>query len=271
MRSLGSLGFATTADQVAVEELLKRYPENDLPDWNSDIPPPLTVSSASVLEVLRNFPRGTSPGGYKFRCQHLLDAVDDTAPSVADCLENLALLICFLLTGRADTRIAPWLTGAPLRALYKRQGGVRPIAVGEILRRITSRLCCSAVKPQLPDFFLPSSQVGVGVKGGLEAAVHTLSGFIESHGDNPDLCCVKIDFSNAFNECQRSTFLRRVQRDFPEISAWSQWCALAISPSSQQLVCNKETLSVLCFSLSLFWMFWTALARLLASPFSCGI
>ena len=72
MRSLGSLGCATTADQVAVEEL-KRQPENDLPDWNSDIPPPLTVSSASVLEVLRNFPRGS-----KFRCQHLLDAVDGT-------------------------------------------------------------------------------------------------------------------------------------------------------------------------------------------------
>ena len=224
MRSLGSLGCATTADQVAVEELMKRHPENDLPDWNSDIPPPLTVSSASVLEVSRNFPRGTSPGGSKFRCQHLLDAVDGTAPSAADCLENLTLLICFLLSGRADTRISPWLTGAPLTALYKRQGGVRPIAVGEILRRITSRLCCSAVKPRLPEFFLPSGQVGVGIKGGLEAAVHTLSGFIESHGDNPDLCCVKIDFSNAFNECQRSTFLRRVQRDFPEIFAWCQWC-----------------------------------------------
>ena len=76
MRSLGSLGCATTDDQAAVEEIMKQHPENDLSDWNSDISPPVTVSSASVLEVLQNFPRGTSPGGSKLHCQHMLDAVD---------------------------------------------------------------------------------------------------------------------------------------------------------------------------------------------------
>ena len=56
-----------------------------------------------------------------------------------------------------DRRIAPWLTGAPLTAIYKKQegGGIRPIAVGETLRRLISRVCCSAVKFQLPDVFLP--------------------------------------------------------------------------------------------------------------------
>ena len=51
--------------------------------------------------------------------------------------------------------------------------------MGEVLRRLASRLCCSAVRPYLPDIFLPYGQVGVGVKGGLEAAVRAR--FAQTH------------------------------------------------------------------------------------------
>ena len=74
-----------------------------------------------------------------------------------DCLQNLTQYVCFLLSGQADVRIAPWLTGywltgAPSTALYKRQGGIR----------LVSRICCLAVRPYLQDVFVPSGQVGVG-------------------------------------------------------------------------------------------------------------
>ena len=52
-----------------------------------------------------------------------------------------------------------------------------------------------AVRSKLPGVFIPTGQVGVGIKGGLEAAIHCLSSFIESHADDRDLCCLKIDFS----------------------------------------------------------------------------
>ena len=224
MKALGSLGCASPDDTSALTELRQRHPEHSLPAWNEDIPPPLTVSSASVLAALRAFPPATSLGGSKLRCQHLLDAIDGTTtPSARDCLDRLTHFACFLLSGRADTRLAPWLTGAPLTALYKKQGGIRPIAVGEVVRRLISRLCCMAVRSRLPDVFIPTGQVGVGIRGGLEAAIHSLCSFIESNGSNADLCCLKIDFSNAFNECSRSTFLHRVHAEYPEIFAWSQW------------------------------------------------
>ena len=41
----------------------------------------------------------------------------------------------------------------------------------------------------------------MGVRGGLEAAVHSFSTVIDSQESDPNLCCLKIDFSNAFNEC----------------------------------------------------------------------
>ena len=57
------------------------------------------------------------------------------------------------------------------------------------------------MKEDLPDTFLSYSQVGVGVPGGLDAAVHTLSACIARYGSDPNLCCLKIDMTNAFNEC----------------------------------------------------------------------
>ena len=128
------------------------------------------------------------------------------------------------LSGRADVRISPWLVGAPLTALRKKSGGIRPIAVGEILRCLASRLCCMAVKSPLPEVFLPYGQVGVGVPGGVEAAIHALSALSDKHGHNVDLCCLKIDFSNAFNECFRLSFLHCLHREFPALFGWAQWC-----------------------------------------------
>ena len=61
------------------------------------------------------------------------------------------------------TSYFPIFPGAPLTALIKPGGGVRPITVGETLRRLVSKVCYLAVCSALPDVFLPFGQVGVGV------------------------------------------------------------------------------------------------------------
>ena len=142
------------------------------------------------------------PGASQLQFQHLLDAIDgNTSPSAKDCLDSLTCLLCFLLFGRADVRIAPWSCGAPITALLKKQGGIRLIAVGEILCRLPSRLLLLSSESCLTNVFLPYGQVGVGTRGGLEADSHSLSTIIDSHGNDPDLCCLKVDFQNAVNEC----------------------------------------------------------------------
>ena len=65
-----------------------------------------------------------------------------------------------------------------------------PIAVGETLHRLVSKVCCFAIRPTLPDTFLPFGQVGVGVSGDLEAVVHSLRTILSTVGSNPDLCCI---------------------------------------------------------------------------------
>ena len=217
---MGSKGVAPFNDVAAKEELLCRHPQSLLPFHSSDVPPPLVVQSSVVLAALRSFPRGTIPGSFGLRPQHLLDAVcGNTAPSASECLQALTRYINVLLSGKLDSRVAPWFCGAPLTALIKPGGGFRPIAVGETLRCLVSKVCCFAIRPALPDTFLPFGQVGVGVSGGLEAAVHSLRTILLTVGFNPDLCCLKADMSNAFNKCSRSSFLSRCKLVFPELFA----------------------------------------------------
>ena len=68
---------------------------------------------------------------------------------------------------------------------------MRPIAVGDVFRSLVSRLCCTAIKSDLLSFFIPYGQVGVGVKGGMRAAVHALRLYISENADDESLCLLK--------------------------------------------------------------------------------
>ena len=227
MRALGAEGCASTDDPKALSDLAARHPHHALPVLPQDYvqPPPIVASPDSVLSALRSFPQGSSPGGSRLRAQHLLDATaGSSSPAPSLCLAELTRFLNTLLAGRLDPQAAPWLVGAPLIALPKKNGSFRPIAIGEVLRRLTSRLCCLSVRSRLPEVFLPYNQVGVGIRGGLEAAVHSIRQCLSDRGQEENLCCFKVDMQNAFNECDRLTFLHRLHSSFPELVAWVHWC-----------------------------------------------
>jgi len=73
--------------------------------------------------------------------------------------------------------VSPVLFGGNLIALEKKSGGIRPIAVGYTLRRIAAKCANSYATSQLTDYFNPI-QMGVGVPGGCEAAIHATRRYI---------------------------------------------------------------------------------------------
>ena len=129
------------------------------------------IAPELVARSLRAFPAETAPGPTGLRVQHLREAC--TAGSRDAFLAQLAAVVQLLAQGRAPSFVAPVLAGAGLVALPKPSGGVRPIAVGEILRRLTGKCLMSFVQQQARTHFWPA-QVGVAVKGGAEKAVHTV-------------------------------------------------------------------------------------------------
>ena len=60
-------------------------------------------------------------------------------------------------------------------------------------------------------------QLGVGVKGGLEAAVHTTRRYFELNKDDNSKIAVKLDFKNAFNSVRRDTTLAIIAKVAPSI------------------------------------------------------
>ena len=63
--------------------------------------------------------------------------------------------------------------------------------------------------------YLSQIQLGVGVPGGAEAAVHSLRRYVNTMGD--DDIIVKLDFANAFNTLRRDTLMKTIANFIPEI------------------------------------------------------
>ena len=95
-----------------------------------------------------------------------------------------------------------------------KSGGFRPIAIGFTLRRLTAKCANTHSISKLADFFA-SIQLGVGVFGGCEAAVHLFRRFIESMPAN--FIVAKLDFTNAFNNLHRDKMLEMVGSKIPEL------------------------------------------------------
>ena len=112
------------------------------------------------------------------------------------------------------------MCGARLHAAAKKDGGIRPIAVGNILRRLTAKTIARRVQERAASLLAPH-QLGVGVQNGCEAILHTVRKVLES---DPSLYCLQADFQNAFNLVSREAGLEEVARLFPEILAWTSTC-----------------------------------------------
>ena len=58
-------------------------------------------------------------------------------------------------------------------------------------------------------------QVGVGVTGGAEAAIHTTRRFLDNFPPGHEI--IKLDFANAFNTLRRDFLLDTVARNIPQL------------------------------------------------------
>jgi hypothetical protein len=81
-------------------------------------------------------------------------------------------LVNTLASGRGPSTFATWLCVHHLQRSHKPNGSVRPIAVGEVIRRLVVKCLMARVK-QSAQALLAPLQMGVAVQGGAEAIIHT--------------------------------------------------------------------------------------------------
>ena len=135
--------------------------------------------------------------------------------------------MCLLASGRVPVEVAEFLAGGSLVAFIKDipncPHDIRPIAVGEALRRLTSKCLCILTKAKAAEYF-EGYQTGVACPGGSEIIVHGLRDCIEKHWNDEDVVTLKIDFQNAFNIVSRQALLEECHAHFPELLPWASWC-----------------------------------------------
>jgi hypothetical protein len=174
---------------------------------------PLHVSTAEVKRAILSFPNGSAGGPDSLRPQHLKDllAVGDSTDPL---LEAITDFINLILDGRTPEEVRPILFGGSLTALNKKGGGVRPIAVGYVWRRLAGKVACGSVREAAVTLLAPR-QLGFGVSRGCEGAVHAA----RRYADNllPDQVMLKLDFKNAFNTIRRDAMLEAVALHFPKL------------------------------------------------------
>lgn len=191
------------------------------PDPPSSALPCLQASEDAVMASLMSFKNGSAGGLDGITPQHLKDLIVGVPGSRNNALlSSITRLVNFMLAGKVDTEIASTLYGANLCALGKKDGGVRPIAIGSTYRRLTSKVCCRYIVQDLEPKFKPT-QLGFGSKGGCEAAVHACRTFL---CNSKDQILLKVDVKNAFNSVSRVALLTEIQKEIPNLYPYLWQC-----------------------------------------------
>ena len=223
--SLSAEGLASPSPETLQEMQGKPPSAPPPPPMASPSPPPVQVTDDEVLRALRSFPSDSAPGPSLLSASHLKEAVFcRSAGRGSRALQAIAATVNLLSTGKVPPVVIPHLCGATLLASCKKGGGHRPIAVGEVLRRLTSKCLSWAVRSEAESLLSPL-QLGVSVKAGGEAIIHAVSSFIRDPDILPDnRCCLLLDFRNAFNSISRQHMLEEFRRRLPGLSAWMECC-----------------------------------------------
>ena len=94
--------------------------------------------------------------------------------------------------------------------------GVRPIGIGEVLRRIVGKSIITILKPEI----LQSAgnlQLCAGQLGGCEAAVHAMG---EIFDEDECEAVLLVDATNAFNSINRSVMLHNIKLICPALATF---------------------------------------------------
>lgn len=236
-----------------------RHPDSQMPE-----PPDATSVSAlqlnmdQIRKAILSFPGG-SAGGYDLLLpQHLKDLISKASgDNGMHLLVAITRLCNKMLKGEIPRAILPILYGAKLIAFSKPNGGVRPIAIGNTLRRLTAKAAAFHVQAEVKSKLFPF-QLGVAISGGAEAIVHTVRSFCNSKLISPEpVAILKIDFENAFNTIRRDSFLGSIKEYLPEIYPFLFQCyrdpsVLTFNDiviNSDEGIQQGDPLGPICFSL----------------------
>ena len=133
------------------------------PAVNTSLP---LLAEVEIVQAIRSFPSNSAGGPDGLHPQHLVDLTSASAERGGrELLTALSSFIVHILEGNTPPSIQPIFFGANLIALNKKDGGIRPIAVGQTLRRLVAK-CASGLMMRSSEISLAPRQFGYGTSLG---------------------------------------------------------------------------------------------------------
>jgi len=207
--TLVSDSSAVRPSPSVLAELRDKHPSRERPidpaDLHPPVPPPhLKLTPEALRQALATSPKGSAGGCSGWTSDHLRAAALDDQQLFAELLA-----VCQLIAEGLLPRDVARLIGAGRLVALSKPGSataVRPISVGDILRRLTGRAVCIQMREIFQGILAPL-QLGVGVSCGAETATRAVQAWLELH---PDHTLLFVDIKNAFNSVSRAKIFREL-------------------------------------------------------------
>ena len=128
---------------------------------------------------------------------------------------------------------------ARLTSFSKSGGGVRPIASGEILRRLVGKVLMMHLQPQLFATF-GDTQVGIGTPEAVARVIHKIRHTLDSPDFNAPLYVLQVDLRNAFNTISRQEIINQTISELPQLEKCGGRFRRKLLPAHNGLLLRKE-------------------------------
>ena len=189
------------------------------------------IEAETLQQLMLKSDNGSSPGPSGWGSNMLSVLAHDP-----ECVDAMRVLVERIVNDQLPDTVRQLLTASSLIALTKPNGGVRPIAMGELFYRVAAQYAMSLIRLDARKALAPH-QYGVGQSDGCAQIVHSLQHQLTQAG-NP-LACLSIDMANAFNSCDRAAIMTSVFRN-PVFECVWRMVAFGYSRPSMLLVRQQD-------------------------------
>ena len=174
VKSLLSGGIAPVNQEI-INILDSKHPSAPLPSIKElPVGASFSVQPKQVLKQLHSFSKGSAGGRSGWRVGHFLELCQ-----FQEFLTLFTDVINLFLSARVPLEINQLLVSGKLVPILKKDGGIRPVVVGEVFRRLLSKLCVAHIYYDSLEYLQPL-QLGVGVKAKVDrrqCCMHLIESF----------------------------------------------------------------------------------------------
>ena len=211
MRALTKAPIADLNDQhthTQLRALHPRPPQPIEPIRDRDLPPTPELDEDAVLRAVKRMNPNAAAGPDRMppRLLHLLVTSEVSPEAGLTGLSVLTRLVCRIVRVQIPDQSLPLLAAATLLLIRPRPDKIRPIAIGQVLRRLVTKVLLPAAISDSKEYLAPQ-QLANGILSAMDAVVHDARMLMKRHGQDSDFVMVPIDGRNAFNSCSRQQML----------------------------------------------------------------